>query len=246
MQQRAQPSIVAVISGGGTNLPAIVDACESKTIDARVQTVISNVPNVYGLERARQAGIEAIALDHKSFSSRDAYDWALAREIDGRSPDLIVLAGFMRILTPEFVAHFRGKLINIHPSLLPRYRGLHTHKRAIEAGDTEHGATVHFVSAELDGGPPIIRGKVPVLDSDDEISLAEKVQSDVERHIYPLAIQWCLEKKVTLTDRGAELNGELLPPGGFEYSRELVGFNTVLPLRTVVPDRLLEQKTQRN
>jgi len=213
-----QPSIVVVISGSGTNLQAIIDACVSGDLDVDISAVISNVPGVYGLERAQKAGIEALTLDHKKFQSRDDYDIALAKEVHTRHPDLVVLAGFMRILTPKFVNHFHGKILNIHPSLLPKYQGLHTHQRAIEAGDRAHGATVHFVSAELDGGPPIIQGTVPILESDDESSLAQRVQLEIEHHIYPLAIKWCLEQKVVLTDQGAELDGELLPPTGFQYS----------------------------
>lgn len=216
-----QPSILVVISGSGTNLQALIDACANGDIDARIVSVISNVPNVFGLERARNAGIEALTLDHKTFESRESYDRVLAAEIISRAPDLIILAGFMRILTPQFVEHFQGKLINIHPSLLPKYQGLHTHQRAIEAGDKEHGATVHFVSAELDGGPSIIQGAVPILKTDDEHTLAQRVQLNVEHSIYPLAVKWCLEKKVILTDKGAELDGELLPPGGFQYSTNM-------------------------
>ena len=213
-----QSSILVVISGSGSNLQALIDACGSGQINARISTVISNVPGVYGLERARMAGLEAIELDHKTYDSRAAYDQALATAIEARSPDLVVLAGFMRILTPEFVALFKGKLINIHPSLLPKYQGLHTHRRAIEAGDSSHGATVHFVSAELDGGPPIVQGAIPILETDDEHSLAQKVQSEIEHYIYPLAVKWCLERKVLLRDQCAELDGELLPASGFQYS----------------------------
>ena len=129
----------------------------------------------------------------------------------------------MRILTTEFVEKYQGKLINIHPSLLPKYQGLHTHQRAIDAGDSQHGATVHFVSPELDGGPPIIQGALPILESDDKSSLAQRVQRQVEHAIYPVAVQWCLEKKVVLTDKGAEMDGELLPATGFQYSGHLQG-----------------------
>ena len=123
----------------------------------------------------------------------------------------------MRILTPGFVNRYLGKLINIHPSLLPKYQGLHTHKRALEAGDAEHGATVHFVTPELDGGPSIIQGAVSIEASDDESSLAQKVQKDIEHHIYPLAVQWCLEKRVQLSEQGVILDGELMPSCGFKY-----------------------------
>lgn len=217
MEQASKPSILVIISGSGSNLQALIDACQLGGIQATITAVISNVPNVLGLERARKAGIEAITLNHKAFESREVYDQALATEIESRNPDLIVLAGFMRILTPDFVGRFQGKLINIHPSLLPKYQGLHTHKRAIEAKDKEHGATVHFVTAELDGGPAIIQGSVPILGSDTEQSLAQRVQTEIEHRIYPLAVNWCLQKKVVLTDNGAELEGELLTATGFQY-----------------------------
>lgn len=212
-------SLVVVISGSGTNLQAIIDACESGAIEAKISAVISNVPGVFGLERAQKAGIKAITLNHKEFENRESYDQALSELIDSYTPDLVILAGFMRILTPEFVEHFQGKLINIHPSLLPKYQGLHTHKRAIESGDKEHGATVHFVTAELDGGPPIIQGTVPILESDNEATLAQRVQTEIEHQIYPIAVNWCLEKRVVLTDTGADMDGELLPPSGFQYTR---------------------------
>ena len=213
-------SILVVISGNGSNLQAIIDGCQSGSIKARICAVISNVPAVFGLDRARKAGIEAIELDHRAYALRSDYDRALAEEIDRYAPDLIVLAGFMRILTAEFVQRYQGKLINIHPSLLPKYQGLHTHKRAIEAGDSEHGATVHFVSAELDGGPAIIQGAVPILATDDESSLAQRVQQQVEHSIYPVAINWCLQQKISLSERGALLDGELLPVTGFQYATD--------------------------
>lgn len=212
-----QPSILVVISGSGTNLQAIIDGCIKGKISGHICAVISNVPGVFGLQRAQNAGIETLTLDHKEYASREEYDEALATEIDQYAPDLIVLAGFMRILTEGFVNRYRGKLINIHPSLLPKYQGLHTHQRVLKAKDAEHGATVHFVSAELDGGPAIIQGAIPVTPLDDEASLAERVQIEVEHQIYPLAVQWCLEKKAVLTEQGTELNGELLPATGFKY-----------------------------
>lgn len=209
--------IVVVISGSGSNLQAIIDACSSGQINAEISAVISNVPGVYGLERAKKSSITSIELNHKNYGSRQEYDKHLAEKIDLYKPDLIVLAGFMRILTPEFVQHYQGKLLNIHPSLLPKYQGLHTHKRALESGDKEHGATVHFVSAELDGGPPIIQGSVPILETDDEQKLAQRVQTEVEHYIYPLAVQWCIEKKVQLTKKGVLLDSDLLPTSGFQY-----------------------------
>jgi len=212
------PTILVIISGSGTNLQAIIDQCQNGTIRGDILAVISNVPDAKGLDRARRANIEALTLDHRDYSSREEYDQALANLIDSFQPDLVVLAGFMRILTPGFVNRYLGRLINIHPSLLPKYQGLHTHQRALEAGDSEHGATVHFVTPELDGGPPIIQGAVPVLPDDSEETLANRVQREIEHHIYPIAVDWCLNQRVQLTDKGVTLDGELLPSSGFQYN----------------------------
>jgi len=212
------PTILVIISGSGTNLQAIIDQCQNGTIRGDILAVISNVPDAKGLDRARRANIEALTLDHRDYSSREEYDQALANLIDSFQPDLVVLAGFMRILTSGFVNRYLGRLINIHPSLLPKYQGLHTHQRALEAGDSEHGATVHFVTPELDGGPPIIQGAVPVLPDDSEETLANRVQREIEHHIYPIAVDWCLNQRVQLTDKGVTLDGELLPSSGFQYN----------------------------
>jgi len=149
--------IVVLISGNGSNLQAVIDACEDKKINGDVVAVISNKPDVYGLERATNHNITANVVNHKSYDSREEYDEHLQVEIDKHQPDLVVLAGFMRILTPQFVEHYQGRMINIHPSLLPKYQGLNTHQRAIDAGDDVHGVSVHFVTAELDGGPVILQ-----------------------------------------------------------------------------------------
>jgi len=212
------PTILVIISGSGTNLQAIIDQCQNGTIRGDILAVISNVPDAKGLDRARRANIEALTLDHRDYSSREEYDQALANLIDSFQPDLVVLAGFMRILTSGFVNRYLGRLINIHPSLLPKYQGLHTHQRALEAGDSEHGATVHFVTPELDGGPPIIQGAVPVLPDDSEETLANRVQREIEHHIYPIAVDWCLNQRVQLTDKGVTLDGELLPSSGLQYN----------------------------
>jgi len=212
------PTILVIISGSGTNLQAIIDQCQNGTIRGDILAVISNVPDAKGLDRARRATIEALTLDHRDYSSREEYDLALANLIDSFQPDLVVLAGFMRILTSGFVNRYLGRLINIHPSLLPKYQGLHTHQRALEAGDSEHGATVHFVTPELDGGPPIIQGAVPVLPDDSEETLANRVQREIEHHIYPIAVDWCLNQRVQLTDKGVTLDGELLPSSGLQYN----------------------------
>lgn len=209
--------IVVLVSGSGSNLQAILDDCAKPDSPGRVVAVISNRPDAYGLERARQAGVAARVLDHREYSDRVNFDDALRKTIDEFQPKLVVLAGFMRILTPGFVQHFAGKLLNIHPSLLPKYPGLHTHKRALEALDAEHGATVHFVTAELDGGPAIVHARVPILPGDDPAILAARVLTQ-EHIIYPLAIRWCASGRVTLRDGIALLDGQAIPEGGVRSS----------------------------
>ncbi len=210
-------SILVLISGSGTNLQAIIDACTSDGLDAHICAVISNRPGVPGLDRARSAGIDALEIDHTHCNSREDYDQGLAAIIDRYAPDLIVLAGFMRILSPGFVSRYKGRLINIHPSLLPKYPGLHTHRKVLESGDPEHGATVHFVTVDLDGGPAIIQGAVPVHAADSESSLAHRVLTEVEHRIFPLAIHWCLEARVVLSGDTAYMDGEPLPVTGHVY-----------------------------
>ena len=206
--------IVVLISGGGTNLQAIIDACSDSNYPAEVVGVISNKADVYGLTRADNADIANIALSHKEFSSRADYDQALIKVIDGFDADLIVLAGFMRILTPSFVQHFQGKLLNIHPSLLPKYQGLNTHQRAIDAGDDVHGVSVHFVTEELDGGPVILQAKVPVFDGDSSDDLAARVHEQ-EHRIYPLVVKWFAEKRLSMQGDHAILDGNTLPASGY-------------------------------
>jgi phosphoribosylglycinamide formyltransferase-1 len=192
--------LVVLISGSGSNLQAIIDrATENLSVDIRA--VISSRPGAYGLERAKAAGIETAVLDHKAYADRESYDQALIKLIDSFRPDLVVLAGFMRILTPEFVRHYAGRLLNIHPSLLPKYRGRHTHQRALEAGETKHGATIHFVTEELDGGPLIAQAQVPVLPDDDEERLAARVLQK-EHQLYPQTIAWFAQKRLKLDEEG--------------------------------------------
>ncbi len=206
--------IVILISGGGTNLQAIIDACNAEQIPANVVAVISNKADVYGLERAKNTGITNKVLSHRDFSSRESYDLALITEIDKFSPDLVVLAGFMRILTPAFVQHFSGKLLNIHPSLLPKYQGLNTHQRAIDAKDNEHGVSVHFVTEELDGGPVILQAKVPVFAQDNAEELASRVHEQ-EHRIYPLVIKWFCQERLKMQNEQAILDGKVLPSNGY-------------------------------
>lgn len=214
MSQPAPCRVVVLISGSGTNLQALIDAQEADKIPIHIAAVISNRPDVKGLQRAADAGITAQTLDHKGFDSREAFDEALMSLIDSHGADLVVLAGFMRILTPEFTHHYLGRMLNIHPSLLPKYQGLHTHQRAIDAGDECHGVTVHFVTAELDGGPAVIQAKVSIESEDTADSLAQRVQAQ-EHIIYPQAIEWFAKGELSMENGKTLLNGELLPPGGY-------------------------------
>ena len=209
----AQPcNVVVLISGSGSNLQALIDSLGEDN-PARICAVISNRADAYGLTRAHNAGIATAVLDHKTFAGREAFDAALIETIDAFQPDLVVLAGFMRILSAGFVHHYHGRLLNIHPSLLPRHKGLHTHQRALEAGDGEHGCSVHFVTEELDGGPLVVQGVVPVQPCDSPEALAKRVQIG-EHHIYPLAVRWFAEGRLRLANHGAELDGVPLPASG--------------------------------
>lgn len=205
--------IVILISGRGSNMEAIQKACQTEGWPAAVVAVISNRPQAGGLAWAQAQGIAAVGLDHRAHADRAAFDAALAEEIDRHQPDLVVLAGFMRILSAEFVRHYAGRLLNIHPSLLPRYKGLHTHQRALEAGDAEHGCSVHFVTEELDGGPLVVQAVVPVESDDTPESLAQRVHRQ-EHHIYPLAMRWFAEGRLKLGKTGAQLDGKDLPATG--------------------------------
>lgn len=207
--------VVVLISGSGSNLQALIDGQKAGSLPINIVGVISNRPDVLGLERARNANIPTALLDHKAFNSRQDFDHALAQLIEQYQPELLVLAGFMRILTPEFTQQYEGKMLNIHPSLLPKYQGLHTHQRALEAGDDKHGVTVHFVTAELDGGPPIVQAIVAITPSDDEASLAKKVQEQ-EHIIYPMAVKWFAEGRLQMTSNKTILDGEPLPQNGYQ------------------------------
>ncbi|MGG2400112.1 phosphoribosylglycinamide formyltransferase [Pseudomonas sp. SH1-B] len=206
-------NVVVLISGSGSNLQALIDSIAHDGNPARIAAVVCNRADAYGLERAKQAGIATELLDHKQFDGREAFDAALIRAIDAHQPELVVLAGFMRILTPGFVQHYSGRLLNIHPSLLPRHKGLHTHQRALEAGDAEHGCTVHFVTEELDGGPLVVQAVLPVAPDDTAESLAHRVHQQ-EHTIYPLAVRWFAEGRLRLGAQGAMLDGKPLPAGG--------------------------------
>ncbi len=206
--------IVVLISGSGSNLQAIIDACKTPNYPGQVVAVISNKADAYGLTRAQNSAIAHHVLSHKAYDCREDYDQALIAQIDSYQADLVVLAGFMRILTPAFVQHFSGKLLNIHPSLLPKYQGLNTHQRAIDAGDTEHGVSVHFVTEELDGGPVILQAKVPIFAGDDADILASRIHEQ-EHRIYPLVVKWFCNERVQMVGDKAVLDGITLPQSGY-------------------------------
>ncbi len=208
--------LVVLISGRGSNLQAILEACQQQRIQGSVAAVFSNKADAYGLTRARAAGVPAHALSATDFADREAFDRQLMLEIDAYAPDLVVLAGYMRILSPAFVARYAGRMLNIHPSLLPKYPGLHTHRQAIENGDEEHGTSVHFVTEQLDGGPVILQAKVPIFPGDTEEDVTERVQYQ-EHAIYPPVIGWYLQGRLAMRDDAAWLDGKPLPPEGHAY-----------------------------
>ena len=205
--------VVVLLSGTGSNLQALIDSTRTGDSPVRIAAVISNRSDAYGLQRAREAGIATRTLDHKAFEGREAFDSALVELIDAFNPKLVVLAGFMRILSADFVRHYDGRLLNIHPSLLPKYKGMHTHQRALDAGDSEHGCSVHFVTEELDGGPLVVQAVVPVESDDSAQTLAQRVHTQ-EHRIYPLAVRWFAEGRLILGKQGALLDGQLLAASG--------------------------------
>lgn len=198
-------NIVVLISGNGSNLQAIIDACRVNKITGNVVAVLSNKADAYGLERAKLADIPAYFVDPTLYNDRADYDKALIEQIDAYQPDIVVLAGFMRILSPDFVTHYQHKLLNIHPSLLPKYPGLHTHRQVLTNKDAFHGVTVHFVTEELDGGPMIIQARIPVLPDDTEQSLQTRIQAE-EYRIYPLAIGWLADERLKMQNNQAFLD----------------------------------------
>ena len=200
--------LVVLISGSGSNLQAIIDQAAAG-LAVEIRAVVSNRPGVRGLERAEAAGIATRVLDHKAFPDRESYDLALADLLDEFQPQLVILAGFMRILSPLFIQRFRGRMLNIHPSLLPKYRGLHTHQRALDAGDSEHGASVHYVTEELDGGPLILQARVAIEPEDNAVRLAERVLAK-EHIIFPMVIRWIAEGRLTLTEGRVIKDGKAL------------------------------------
>lgn len=203
--------IAVLVSGRGSNLQAILDAIASGALPAQVVGVFSDKPGAAGLQRVESA--LRWSASPKEFATREAFDIALADAIDATRPDWVVCAGYLRILCDAFVQRFRGRLLNIHPSLLPKYKGLHTHRRALEAGDAEHGCSVHFVTEELDGGPLVVQAVVPVASDDTVESLAQRVHHQ-EHLIYPLAVRWFAEGRLRLGEHGALLDGQPLAASG--------------------------------
>lgn len=218
-QQPRKKRLLVLVSGSGSNLQSFIDACAAGQLHAEVCAVISNNPNAGGLERAARSNIPNLVIDHRDFDQRETFDQALTEMIDSFAPDVIILAGFMRILTPQFVTHYMGRLINIHPSLLPAYPGLHTHRRAIQAGDELAGATVHFVIPELDAGPSIIQASVPIVKTDNEQTLAASVLR-LEHIIYPLAVSWLCDDRLCMQEGVALLDNQPIPSTGIIFNQE--------------------------
>jgi len=217
MATLATKKIVVLLSGNGSNLQNIIDKLHNTELNNQhieIVAVLSNKADAYGLQRAQDAGIKHKAIISKGISSREQYDALLSREIDQYQPDLIVMAGFMRILSAQFIDKYTGKMLNIHPSLLPKYQGVNTHQRAIDAGDSAHGASVHFVTEELDSGATVLQAKVPIFSEDSAKDLAERVLTQ-EHLIYPLAIQWFLSGRLSMVNNHALLDGLILPANGY-------------------------------
>jgi len=213
--------IVVLISGSGSNLQAIIDATTAGKLHANIKMVISNRPGVKGLTRAQAVKIPTLTLDHTLFANREAFDQQLIQEIDRHKPDLVILAGFMRILTDEFVEHFDGRLLNIHPSLLPEFTGLNTHQRALDAGVKQHGVSVHYVNNELDGGPLVLQAVIDVQDTDTAESLQQRVHQQ-EHIIYPMVIEWVAQGRLKIIDQQVILDKQPLETPAKWINNQLV------------------------
>jgi phosphoribosylglycinamide formyltransferase-1 len=200
-------NVVVLISGGGSNLQAFIDQMVAGELPVNIDLVVSNNEHAYGLERAHRAGIETAVIRQQDFATRGEFDQALVARIDQAQPELVILAGFMRILTTEFVNHYARRLINIHPSLLPDYPGVNTHARVLEAGDEWHGVSIHFVVPEVDAGPVILQGKLRVRDDDTPASLQQRIHQ-IEHKLYPLAVKWFAQDRLTIKDGQVLLDNE--------------------------------------
>ncbi|MBS0286590.1 MAG: phosphoribosylglycinamide formyltransferase [Proteobacteria bacterium] len=208
--------VVVLIGGSGSNLQALIDSQECINAVSMV-SVVSHRPDAYGLTRAKNANIPTVVISHLDYSERDAFEADLQQAIDNFNPDLVLLAGFMRVLSEKFVSHYAGKLLNIHPSLLPKYKGLHTHQRVLAAGDSEHGASVHFVTSELDGGPIVAQIRVPVLPKDTEETLSARVLK-AEHHLFPQVVAWFAQNRLKYDQNIVTLDGKRLTPQGLQLS----------------------------
>lgn len=206
--------IIVLISGHGMNLQALIDACKSSYINAEIVGVFSNQSDAFGLQRAKSAGIFHRTFLRSDYADNLAMDLHIGDEIDNLGANLIVLAGYMKILSAEFTHRFAGKILNIHPSLLPKYSGLHTYQRAMEAGETEHGMTIHFVNEKVDGGAIVLQAKVPIFPEDNITDIEDRVKEQ-EIRFYPLVIKWFVEGRLRLIDNHAYLDGNRLPPQGY-------------------------------
>jgi len=209
-------SIAVLLSGRGSNFQSLLNASRADLLGGSISLVVANRPGAGGLEIAQNAGIETALLDHKGYATREDFDRDLAAAVETVSPDLVVLAGFMRILTSEFVSRFENRLMNIHPSLLPMYPGLHTHQRALDNGDSHAGATVHYVNGELDGGPPVLQARVAVCDGDSAETLAARVL-EVEHQIYPEAVNWHLTGRLSFEDGVLHKDKQPVPSTGCQW-----------------------------
>jgi phosphoribosylglycinamide formyltransferase-1 len=204
-------SIVVLISGNGSNLQALIDQRQSGGFE--ISAVICNEPDAYGLQRAANAGIPTVVLNHRDYADRMQFDTQLISRIEAFAPDLLVLAGYMRILSAGFVQHYRGRILNIHPSLLPAYRGTNTHQRVLDAGDSVHGVSVHFVTEELDGGPVVLQMEIPVAADDSKESLARRI-AEQEHRIYPEVVSWFCRGRLKMHNNTVTLDNKLLPEFG--------------------------------
>jgi phosphoribosylglycinamide formyltransferase-1 len=213
--------LAVLLSGEGSNLQALIDATQKGVIKAEIVLVVSNKFDAGGLKRAQKSGIENIVLDNLRYADRRSFDCALESKLKKYNLDLIILAGFMRILTSDFVEAFAGRILNIHPSLLPKYRGLQTHQKALDAGDKNAGATVHFVTSKLDGGPSIIQAVVPILKNDTVDALARRILTK-EHQIYPLAVKLFCEGRLSLIDEKVVFDSAVLPENGLRFTDELI------------------------
>ncbi|MGI9280379.1 MAG: phosphoribosylglycinamide formyltransferase [Endozoicomonas sp.] len=209
--------VVVLLSGSGTTLQAILD--QQNQYSYQVVGVLSNRPDAYGLERAQNASVDTLSLDHKLYASREQFDLELMQRIDGFNPDLIVLAGYMRILSSAFVEHYQGRLINIHPSLLPKHKGLNTYQSALDAGDKEHGTSVHYVTEELDSGSVVLQAALEITSSDTAQTLEQRVKV-MEHYLYPKAIDWIVSGRIDIKDDVISLDKKPLGPQGYRLSEK--------------------------